>query len=66
MRIFLRVSRKRKCFATIDWETNYWVMSFGDLKAKDDIGIEFTPHQLERLKDLLNDMGSLKGHYGHC
>lgn len=77
MDILVRVFAKRKCFASIDFDTghgeikNVYVMSFGDLKKScTDVEVEFTPPQLRKLRDLLNKMYEddkfTKKHMGQC
>jgi len=68
MNILVRVKRERACFASLDQENTYWIMSFGTLKRPDnDVQIEFTQTQLDKLKDMLNEAkyNSLV-HYGRC
>ncbi len=66
MNILVRVSRKRKCFASLDQESTYWVMSFGSASRPDnDVEIEFSQTQLNKLRDMLNQELTLV-HYGRC
>ena len=75
MNIKVRVSRDRRCFASLDKVEEipqaYWIMSFGDKnRPKTDVEIEFTSKQIRNLKDMLNEWYS-KGelnveHFGQC
>lgn len=80
MDIKVRVSEKRKCAASIDWEAGKRVnesqfqklaiLSFGDLETPDtDVEIEFTLTQLRRLNVIVTK--AIKNfekekHYGQC
>ena len=70
MEISVRVSRKRKCPASLDWKRDipngHWVLSFGDAsEPATDVEVEFTVAQLEKLKELVNNAKKPE-HSGLC
>ena len=75
MDIKVRVLTKRKCFASVELDfvdhIDVYVMSFGDNQKPDtDVEVEFTSEQLEKLRNLLNEMfenDEFKNeHFGEC
>ena len=73
MDILVRVSRKRKCSASIDWEKeinpkdSHFIMSFGDLTRPDqDVEIEFTEAQLAELQMTIRSAQESADHSGWC
>ena len=73
MDILVRVSKKRKCSASIDWEKeidpkdSHFIMSFGDLSRPDqDVEIEFTEAQLEELQETIRQAQKTADHSGWC
>jgi len=72
MDILVRVSRKRKCSASIDWEKEYpkggfFIMSFGALTRPDqDVEIEFTEAQLAELQMTIREAQEKGDHSGWC
>jgi len=73
MDILVRVSSKRKCSASIDWEKeinpkeSHFVMSFGDLtRPEQDVEIEFTEAQLKELQSTISEAQKKADHSGWC
>ena len=75
MDIKVRVLTKRKCFASVEFDyvdhIDVYVMSFGDNQKPDtDVEVEFTSEQLNKLRNLLNEMFKddefLNEHFGEC
>lgn len=73
MDILVRVSRKRKCSVSLDWEKeinpkeSHFVMSFGDLSRPDqDVEIEFTEVQLQDLQMVIREAQEKADHSGWC
>lgn len=73
MDILVRVSRKRKCSASIDWQKElvpkdgFFIMSFGDLtRPNQDVEIEFTEAQLTELQMTIREAQEKADHSGWC
>lgn len=68
MNILVRLGRERKCFASLDQKGSFWLMTFGTLqRPENDVEIEFTQMQLDKLRDMLNQEEYKKlVHVGQC
>lgn len=55
MDILVEVSKNRKCPASLDWQGDHWILSFGDLnKPNTDVEIEMAPKQLAELHSTIH------------